>query len=140
MPILTGFILALINIISVLGGFLVYYLTQAKTQRPIQIVSACTFSILIFIFRGFLFRKILNKKTLKNSKDYVVAYVTSLIFSPIIFIPLHYFSEGYLTSLQNIYAMLMFQIPTNILVLIIYKNFSKIFDLNDKLKDISPKK
>lgn len=140
MSILTGFILALINVISVLGGYLVYYLTQAKTQRPIQIVSACTFSILIFIFWGFLFRKILNKKTLKNTKDYVVTYVTSLIFSPVIFVPLHYFSEGYLTSLQNIYAMLMFQIPTNILVLIIYKNFSKIFDLNDKLKDISPKK
>ena len=136
MSFLIGFILAFINIISILGGFLVYHFTQAETQRPIQIISACTFSIVIFILWGFLFRKIFKKKNLKNKKDYLITYISSLLLSPLIFIPLHFISEGYLTSPQNIYAMLMFQVPTNLLVLIIYKNFSKIFDLNDKLKDI----
>lgn len=134
MSILAGFILALINIISVLGGSLVYYLTQAKTQRPIQIISACTLSIIIFILWGYFTRKVFNKKVLVTKKDYIVTYSISLIFSPIIFIPLHYAFEGYFSSLQNIYAIWMFEIPTNILVLIIYKNFSKVADLNDKLK------
>ena len=136
MSFLIGFILAFINIISILGGFLVYHLTQAETQKPIQIISACTFSIVFFLLRGFLFRKIFKKKDLKTKKDYFITYISSLLLSPLIFITLHYISEGYLTSAQNIYAMLMFQVPTNLLVLIIYKNFSKIFDLNDKLKDI----
>jgi len=136
MSFLIGFILAFINIISILGGFLVYHLTQAETQKPIQIISACTFSIVFFLLRGFLFRKIFKKKDLKTKKDYFITYISSLLLSPLIFITLHYISEGYLTSAQNIYAMLMFQVPTNLLVLIIYKNFSKIFDLNEKLKDI----
>ncbi|HPD74038.1 MAG TPA: hypothetical protein PLX95_01990 [bacterium] len=136
MSFLTGFILAFINIISILGGFLVYHFTQAETQRPIQIISACTFSIVIFILWGFLFRKIFKKNNLKNKKDNLITYISSLLLSPLIFISLHYISEGYLTSAQNIYAMLMFQVPTNLLVLIIYKNFSKVFDLNEKLKDI----
>ncbi len=140
MTFLTGFILALINVISILGGFLVYGLTKAKTQEPIQIISACAFSIILFVLWEFLLRKVFNKKTLKNKKDFTVAYATSLLFSPIIFTPLHYASEGYLTSLQNIFAILMFQIPTNVLVLIIFKNISKIFDLNDSLKEISKKK
>jgi len=136
MSFLIGFILAFINIISILGGFLVYHLTQAETQKPIQIISACTFSIVFFLLRGFLFRKIFKKKDLKTKKDYFITYISSLLLSPLIFITLHYISEGYLTSAQNIYAMLMFQVPTNLLVLIIYKNFSKVFDLNEKLKDI----
>jgi len=140
MSVLTGFILTIINIASILGGFFVYYITQAKTQRPIQIISACTFSIIVFIIWGYVFRKIFNKKTLKTKKDYIVTYTCSLLFSPIIFTPLHYISEGYLTSAENIYGILMFQIPTNILVLIIYKNFSRVFDLNDKIKDINKNK
>jgi len=124
MSFLIGFILAFINIISILGGFLVYHLTQAETQKPIQIISACTFSIVFFLLRGFLFRKIFKKKDLKTKKDYFITYISSLLLSPLIFITLHYISEGYLTSAQNIYAMLMFQVPTNLLVLIISQKYS----------------
>ena len=100
MTFLTGFILALINVISILGGFLVYGLTKAKTQEPIQIISACAFSIILFVLWEFLLRKVFNKKTLKNKRFHRNLCNKLVILSDNIY-PASLCFGGYLTSLPG---------------------------------------
>jgi hypothetical protein len=135
--IINGLILSLINILSILIGFLVYYLTKSQTQIAIQIIVACFSSVILFLFWQFISHDYFPKTALNTKEKYWKTFLLSLIFAPIIFIPLHYITQGYLTSWQNITSIWMFQIPTNFLVLNIYKNFSKFITLRKKLKEIS---
>lgn len=137
--IINGLVLALINIISILVGFYVYYLTKSQTQIAIQIIVACFSSVVFFLLWEFISQGHFPKTSIITKSDYWKTFLLSLIFTPFIFIPLHYITQGYLTSWQNITSIWMFQIPTNFLVLNIYKNFSKFITLRNKLKEISSK-
>lgn len=137
--IINGLVLALINIISILVGFYVYYLTKSQTQIAIQIIVACFSSVIFFLLWEFISQAYFPKTSIITKSDYCKTFFLSLFFTPFIFIPLHYITQGYLTSWQNITSIWMFQIPTNFLVLNIYKNFSKFITLRNKLKEISSK-
>ena len=136
---INGLILSIVNILSILIGFFVYYLTKSQTQIAIQIIVACFSSVILFLLWEFISYEHFPKTGLATKSDYWVTFFLSLIFTPFIFIPLHYLTQGYLTSWQNITSIWMFQIPTNFLVLNIYKNFSKYIALRKKLKDTSEK-
>jgi hypothetical protein len=50
------------------------------------------------------------------------AFMASLAWGPVVFVPLHYFTQGYLTSVGNIAALIMFQVPVNaIAMLVVFK-------------------
>ena len=134
---INGLVLTIINIVSILIGFFVYYITKSQTQIAIQIIGACFSSVLLFLLWEFISQEYFPKTTLSKKSDYWKTYTISLIFTPFMFVPLHYITQGYLTSWQNITSIWMFQVPTNFLVLNIYKNFSKFITLRKKLKEIS---
>ena len=129
---INSLILSLINIISVFIGSIIYYISESQTQTAIQIISACFFSIIFFLIWQFISQKFFPKTTLRKKPDYWKTYFGSLIFSAIIFTLLHYLTEGYFTPWKNIFGITMFQIPTNILILKIYQNFSSILKLKNK--------
>ncbi len=45
-------------------------------------------------------------------------YLLAFLWGPIVFTPLHYLGRGYLTSFANLTGLWLFQLPTNLLVLI----------------------
>jgi hypothetical protein len=136
-PIINGFILGFFNIISILVGYWVFYVSKSQNQIAVQVISACIFNIFSFLGWKLICRKFLTKLRLKSKKKLVLTFLLSLIFGPLIFIPLHYATQGYLTSYQNILGIWMFQIPTNILILKLYQHFSHILDLGTKLNKSS---
>jgi len=136
---INSLILSLINIISIFIGSIIYYISKSQTQVAIQIISACFFSIIFFLIWQFVSQKFFPKTTLRKKPDYWKTYFGSLIFSTIIFTLLHYLTEGYLTPWKNISGITMFQIPTNILILKIYQNFSSILEIRYKKNFNEPK-
>lgn len=132
-PIINGFILALLNIVSILVGYWFFYITKGENQIAVQVISACIFNILSFMGWKFICRKYVKKLRLVSKRALILTFLVSIVFGPLIFIPLHYATEGYVTSHQNILGIWMFQIPTNILLLKLYQHFTQILDLKNKL-------
>ena len=126
---INGLVLSLLNIISIILGFIIYQISKSRTQISIQIISACFFSVVLFLLWQFISQKLFRKITIEKKSDYWKTYFASILFSPIIFTPLHYLTEGYLTSWQNITGIFMFQIPTNILILKIYQTFAQVLNI-----------
>jgi len=129
--IINGFILTVINLVSILLGFAVYYVSGSKNQIAIQVVSACLLSILLFTFWHYLSFRLFRKAVMDKKRSLVLAYFLSLVWTPVIFIPLHYLTQGYLTSWDNINGIWMFQVPTNALLLLMYYRYSILLSLKE---------
>ena len=137
---INGLILTIINIVSIFSGLYIYYLLKSQDQVAIRILVACFLSVFLFLLWEVLSHRFFPKITLKSKKDHVGIFITSLIWTPLIFLPLSYFlSEGSAISGQNITGIWLFQAPTNTLILLIYKNFSSIFSAFNKIRKIENK-
>ncbi len=130
--IINSLILALINIASVLIGFYVFFLLKTSNQIAIQLPVACFFSVMFFLAWKFITWRYWKKLDLGKNVNYIKVFFLSILFSAFIFTPLHYLTQGYLTSIKNILGLWGFQIPTNILALMIYARFSKLLSYADK--------
>ena len=111
---LHSFILVLINLAAIIIGFLIFKLHKTANQITIQIPVAVVLSILLFILWNWLVKHLSFKRLyLEKLEDFLLIYVASLLWAPVIFVPIHYITQGYLTSIGNILALLFFQLPTN---------------------------
>jgi hypothetical protein len=137
---INGLILTIINIISILSGLYVYYLSKSNNQVAIRIVVACFLSMFLFLLWEAASHRFFPKITLKSKKDHVGTFIASLIWTPFIFLPLSYFlSEGGIVSGQNLTGIWLFQAPTNALIMLIYKNFSSILSAFNDIRKIEGK-
>jgi multisubunit Na+/H+ antiporter MnhG subunit len=119
---LHSFTLAIINICSILAGFGVYQLFKSYNQIAIQTPFAALFSIIAFLLWSLIIQRFsLEQLSLHGVKEFVLTFLFALIWSPAIFIPLHYLGRGYLTSFGNIAGLWLFQIPTNFLALLVVR-------------------
>jgi hypothetical protein len=115
-----GFILALANFISIILGFVIYYIIKAPNQIMIQVPIAVLLSCIIFSTYVYIYSKTkIGKNNYISMKNCFLIYIYSLICAPIIFISAHFITQGYLTSFGNIVAMCLFQAITNIIVIYI---------------------
>jgi hypothetical protein len=55
---------------------------------------------------------------LRTKGEFAWAYSSSLLWNPVIFVPFHFLTQGYLTSVGNLVALLLFQLPVNLLAII----------------------
>ena len=115
---LLGLLLYLINFAAVLMGFVAYQLVGGN-QLPIQILVATAASVSGYVLLYYVLKKISPKTLVTKPIDLIWIFVIALIWNPVIFIPLHYVTQGYLTEPGNILGMMLFQIPTNSIVLFI---------------------
>ena len=112
--ILHGFVLLAANLFGILLGFVTYHALDAREQLGIQLPVGVLLSVVLYLAWVHLLRRLsLSRLILQNRREHVLAGLASLLWSPIIFIPLHYFTQGYLTGTGNIIAVAMFQIPVN---------------------------
>jgi hypothetical protein len=83
---------------------------KVALQLPIAVVMSvglfCAWMLLVRIlrFRGLRFQ---------GAREPGVCLVLSLLWAPLVFVPLHFFTQGYLTSTGNLVALAIYQLPVN---------------------------
>jgi len=119
--ILHSFILSLINLISIVFGFGVYHFFMSYNQLGIQIPVGAVFSIIVFTTWVVILKYKGVSRLLPESRiEIFLIFLLSLAWLPIIFVPLHFITQGYLTSFGNIYINWIFQVPVNLIIVIIF--------------------
>jgi hypothetical protein len=118
--ILHSLILAIINIISIVFGFGIYHFLTRYNQLAIQVPIASVFSIIVFTSWIVIIKyRDISKIFPEGWLHFLLIFLFSLAWLPIIFVPLHYITQGYLTYFGNIYLNWIFQMPTNIVIVLI---------------------
>lgn len=116
---LHGLVLAMADIVGIAAGAgaafkILGVRNQIWLQLPIAVVlSAGFFYAWILALRGLRFRGLQPA----GSKELVACLVVSVLWAPLVFVPLHYFTQRYLTSIGNLVALAAYQLPVNALVL-----------------------
>lgn len=117
-PVIHGLALAAINVGASLVGFAAYKVLGVGHQLLVQIAVAVLVTVVAFALWYYLTLRISSGRIgLGNVGAYVGTYALAFAWFPVIFVPLHYVTQGYLTSFANIYNMWLFQAPTNALAL-----------------------
>ena len=118
--IIHGLVLAFITIGAVTVGFAVYNAIGLREQIAVQVLAAGIVCVGAFALWGYVAHRCTGGKlSIANMKELGVAYAAAFIWLPIVFIPLHYTTQGYLTSFANILSTWMFQLPFNLLALMV---------------------
>lgn len=134
---INSLILTIVNLGTILAGFVVYYISKSGNQIAIQVISACLLSLILFMFWHYISHRYFKRFEIESKLNLVAVYLFSLIWTPIIFTPIHYITQGYLTSWDNINGIWMFQVPTNALILLIYYRYSYLLRIKDMIKKTS---
>jgi len=89
-----------------------------QSNYSTQALIAVAWTIILFP-AWMLFIKISSSRKLlpKSVTEYICTYILPFVWAPSIFIPLHYVTQGYLTSIGNIVALWTFQAQVNFLAL-----------------------
>jgi hypothetical protein len=117
-PVIHGLALAAINVGASLVGFGAYKILGVGRQLLVQVFAAVLVSVAAFAVWYYLTLRVTSgRATLRSLGAYVWTYVLAFAWFPVLFVPLHYVTQGYLTSFANIYNMWLFQVPTNALAL-----------------------
>lgn len=110
--------MAVVNFGAVLVGFAFYKISRTAYQLAVQVPVAVLISVAAFALWYFtLVRIARGALALRGSAAYVWTYVLAFAWLPAFFVPLHYVTQGYLTSFANIYCTWAFQAPTNVAAL-----------------------
>ena len=115
-----GLALGIINIASIMIGFVIHRVIGGQDQVSSQSVAAAIITIVAFNLWIRLGPRLSSrvKRPLKAG-ELLWAFVFALAWGAGVFLPLHYFTQGYLTSINNITALWGFQVPVNLLALLI---------------------
>jgi hypothetical protein len=116
---LHSLVLVIADIAGIAGGALAAFRisgvpNQVGLQLPIAVMlSICFFSVWILSLRA------LGPRRLQPviPKELRVCFAVSFLWAPLVFVPLHYCTQGYLTSIGNLVALALYQLPVNALAL-----------------------
>ena len=116
---LHSLMLVVANAAGILAGFFAY-MTFNSDQLMIQLPAATASSILIFllwyltlpVWDGQRFR-------LLEMKEWLLVFVCSAAWAPVIFASLYFFTPGYHAVLENLVVLALYQIPVNLIALCI---------------------
>lgn len=115
---LHSLVLTWISILAIMVGYGMVKVIHAHDQVRFQAPVAAIISVGGFALWSWLVRRLKRPAyILEFGMDYLVAFLVAFLWVPVIFIPLHYVSQGYLTSFSNITAIWMFQGPVHALAL-----------------------
>ncbi len=113
---LYSFSMVIANFVAIYCGFIVYYLLKPANQIAIQLPIAIILSVTFFLLWILLMQiHIFKRFVIKEKHNLISVYLFALILNPVIFVPLHYITQGYLTSFGNIKAIWMFQLLANLI-------------------------
>jgi hypothetical protein len=112
-------VLVITDIAGIAGGALAAFRilgvpNQIWVQLPIALVlSVGCFCAWILVLRVRRWTGLLPA----SATEFKACLAASFLWAPLVFVPLHYFTQGYLTSLGNLVALALYQLPVNGLAL-----------------------
>jgi hypothetical protein len=117
---LHGSVLALANLVAILIGFAIYKAMHSADQIAVQLLVGVLLSIGLFSAWMVAFTKLpLRRLRLAGMTEFMWVYAASLACGPAVFVPLHYATQGYLTSGSNLLALFLYQAPVNALSVLV---------------------
>ena len=118
--VLHGLALAVITIVAIAVGFAVYRSVGLEEQIAVQVLVGGVVCVAAFALWGFVTHRLSRGRlSIANLKELGLAYVAGFLWLPVLFVPLHLVTQGYLTSFGNILATWLFQLPFNLLALMV---------------------
>lgn len=110
--------LALLNLAGVLVGFAVYHLSGVDHQIAVQVPVAALFTVAGFVAWLRMTRRTRIGWGRTGTRQRVMVFLLALVWAAVIFVPLHFFTQGYLSAWSNVTALWAFQAPANLLALL----------------------
>jgi hypothetical protein len=119
-PILHGLALAVITLAAILVGYAAYTMVGLEEHVAVQVLAAGIACIGAFALWGFAADRLsAGRLTLASLKELGVAYAAAFAWLPLVFVPLHFVTQGYLTAPGNVLMTWVFQLPFNLLALMV---------------------
>ncbi len=118
--VLHGFVLAEITLVALMVGFAVYNVVGLRNQIAVQVLTAGVVCVVGFAVWGFVAHRLSRGRlSLGDLKELGVAYAAALLWAPVLFVQVYYITQGYLTGFGNILSTWLFQVPFNLLALMV---------------------
>ena len=113
-------VLVLANFAGLLGGFIAFWLASTTNQLAVQLPIAVLVTLAAFL----LWVRLVDDRwrarlRLRGLRDGVWTYGLAPVIAAIVFVPLHYVLEGYVTAFSNLLALWTFQLVVNALVIVL---------------------
>ncbi len=119
---LQGFVLTMADLTGIWAGFIVFKISGARHQFAVQLPVAVIVALFLFLTWGLLLRAVgLRGLWLRDRSELLWCLIASLIWNPVIFFPLHYFTQGYVSAVSNVLWFAVYQAPLNLLVLLLVR-------------------
>ena len=115
---LHSLVLAVVDIGFIIVAYSIYYILKPINQIAVQAPVAAILCIFGFAAWSLVIRRFFKSLALQETSEFAWTYVGSLLWIPMIFVPLHYITQGYLTSFGNILGIWLFQLPVNLLAIL----------------------
>ena len=120
LAVLHGFALAVITIVAIVTGFAVYMLVGLMNHIAVQVLVSGVVCVALFALWGFAIDRVSDGRlSLKDLRELGLSYAAGFLWLPVLFVPLHFVTQGYLTSFGNVLATWLFQLPFNLLALMV---------------------
>lgn len=116
---LHGFFLVSLNLFSIMAAFVFVQISPIQSDRLIQGSVALLINVIIYFVVYRLMREV--QEEIMRIEDFTmlaIILLTSLALLPAIFYPLHYLTQGYWSSLDNLISTWPFQLLVNGLCLV----------------------
>jgi hypothetical protein len=118
--VLHGFALAVLTLVAMMAGFAFYSMVGLRNQIAVQVLTAGVVCVVGFAVWGFAVHRLSRGRlSIAGLKELGVAYAAALLWAPVLFVPVHYTTQGYLTGFGNILSTWLFQVPFNLLALMV---------------------
>lgn len=116
---LHGFVLFAANMAALVAGILMFQAIGGSAQLAVQVPIAVLGTVGFYLGWQVLFRNLpVAALALRDRSEHALAGLCSLVWAPIVVVPLHYFTQGYLTAAGNLVALGIFQILVNPLAIL----------------------
>jgi hypothetical protein len=112
--------LVLADLAGILGGFVVFKALHFASfeQIIVQLPVAAALSMLLFWLWSFSLKVFGGARLLlPDLPELLLVLVASVFLAAAVFVPLHFFTQGYLTSIDNLVLLALYQAPVNLIAL-----------------------
>jgi hypothetical protein len=113
-------VLVIADLAGIAGGALTaFHILGVANQVGLQLPVAILLTVGFFCAWIFFLRVLgLTRLSCASPKECWASWGISILWAPLLFIPLHYFTQGYVTGSGNLIALALYQVPVNILALV----------------------
>ena len=112
-------VLAVANICAVLAGFVAYVLARPANQIALQLPVAVGVSLVLFAVWSLVTQRgAWQGLRIERPIEGVWIYLAAFVWGWVLFVPVHFVTQGFLTSWGNLGMLSMFQAVVNVVVVL----------------------